>query len=154
MGLGTLSWASYQPFTQIIQLRAFHHLQKGSPGYFIITVFISRPCLESPIYLGYSAKVEQPGAKQNNPFGYWNKRPGQQEPSWRRLRDWVCSPTEVIFFITCPFRQQEKATESLTFHFLTLLRCISHSQHPRKLQQNILLGKRKPRQHTFVSLAA
>lgn len=67
-GLEMLSWALHQPVTQIIRLRAFRRLQKGSPGYFIITVFISRTCLDSPIDSGYSAKVEQPGARQNNPL--------------------------------------------------------------------------------------
>lgn len=43
-------------------------LWKGSPGHFIIAVLIARPCLESPLYSGDSAKAELPGVKQHNPL--------------------------------------------------------------------------------------
>lgn len=142
-GLGTLSWALHQPFTQIIQLRAFHSLQKRVPRIFYHYIFHFKTLLGLSNLLWIFCQSWAAWSKTEQCFGSWNKCPGQREPSWRRQRDSACSPTEVIFFITSPFRQQEKVTESLTLHFLTLLRCISHSQHPRKLQWNVLLGKRK-----------
>lgn len=67
-------WASHQQFTQIIQLRALRPVLKGSPD--ISSLQFSRPCLESPIYSGYPAKVELPRAKENNPFDSEIRVPG------------------------------------------------------------------------------
>lgn len=111
-GLEMLSWALHQPVTQIIQLRGFHRLQKGSPGYSIIIVFISRTCLDSPIDSGYSAKVEQPGARQNNPLDPEISVRGSGSQAGEGKGTGRAVPPKSYFFITSPFRQQEKVTEA------------------------------------------
>lgn len=99
---------------------------------------------------GYSAKVELPGAKQNNPLAT-ERNVGGAGAKLEEAKGRGAQSHRSHIFITSLFRQQAKVTESLTFHFLTLFRCISHSQHPRKLPTKYVVRNKKTKT-TYICL--
>lgn len=154
VGLGTRSWALHQRFTQIIQLRAFHCLRKGSPGYFIIAACISRPCLESPIYSGYSAKVELPEAKQNNPLD--SERSVRDSRSQAEEGQGMGSavPSKSYFLLLLHLDNKQRLQKAWPFISWLCLGAFQILSIQGNSLLNTSLETRKRRQHTFVSLAA